>query len=87
LGRAVSVCQIGMSLRARSFGLESSSRSASFGCSGRRVSSDGEGHVGCFLEVDPVKGGSANDYGYSAADLVDHFDLAGTFYDGDGVGR
>ncbi|MCU1376591.1 MAG: hypothetical protein JWO68_3877, partial [Actinomycetia bacterium] len=34
--------------------------------------------LGRFLEVDPVAGGSANDYDYCAGDPVNCFDLAGT---------
>jgi RHS repeat-associated protein len=33
--------------------------------------------VGRFLEVDPVRGGSTNDYEYSAADPINKFDLDG----------
>jgi RHS repeat-associated protein len=33
--------------------------------------------LGRFLQVDPVEGGSANDYEYAAADPVNNFDLTG----------
>src|SRR5207245_6179885 len=35
--------------------------------------------LGRFLEVDPVEGGSANDYDYVAGDPVDNQDLDGTY--------
>ncbi len=35
--------------------------------------------LGRFLAVDPVKGGSANDYEYAAGDPVDNFELDGQF--------
>jgi hypothetical protein len=34
--------------------------------------------LGGFLEVDPVLGGSANDYDYANADPINNFDLDGT---------
>jgi RHS repeat-associated protein len=40
--------------------------------------------VGRFLEVDPVAGGSANDYDYVHGDPVNGFDLAGTWHLGCG---
>ena len=40
-----------------------------------------DSHVGrsTFLQVDPVEGGSANDYDYVEGDPVNQFDLAGTY--------
>jgi hypothetical protein len=35
--------------------------------------------VGRFLEVDPIEGGSANNYDYVAGDPINNLDLAGTF--------
>lgn len=34
--------------------------------------------VGCFIEVDPIEGGSANDYDYVDGDPINGFDLEGT---------
>jgi RHS repeat-associated protein len=43
-------------------------------------------NLGRFLEVDPVRGGSANDYEYCGQDPVNAADIGGTFYDGNGIG-
>ncbi len=38
--------------------------------------------IGRFLEVDPVEGGSANDYDYADGDPINQFDLDGTHCSG-----
>lgn len=34
-------------------------------------------HLGRFLQVDPIEGGSANDYDYANQDWVNQYDLDG----------
>jgi hypothetical protein len=42
--------------------------------------------VGRFLQVDPVEGGSCNDYDYTCGEPVNGSDLSGTVYDPDSRG-
>lgn len=43
--------------------------------------------LGRFLEVDPIEGGSCNDYDYACADTINGFDLDGRLTKGMGSGR